>query len=134
MSLKRLRGITPTFQAVLNRELAKVMDAIDEGNTFQAYTTLQTLIDSLNPEHTKELRNDIGNIDKKINAALRLEGSDLYQTRRIRKETAATVTKRNTRTLFRKVMGVLHDKGYLELRSAAIPSNVSMELFEKPTP
>jgi len=115
MSVKRLRGITPTFQAVLNQELSKVMSAIDEGNTFQAYTSLQTLIDALNPEHTKELRGDIVVIDARINKALRLEGVDLYQTRRIRKLTAANVTKQNTRTLFRKVMAVLHARGYLEM-------------------
>jgi len=115
MSVKKLRGITPTFQAVLNQELAKVMSAIDEGNTFQAYTSLQTLIDALNPEHTKDLRKEILTIDKKINVALGLEGVDLTQTRRIQKTTAESVTKRHTRTLFRKVMAVLHDKGYLEM-------------------
>lgn len=115
MSEKKLRGITPTFQAVLNQELSKVMGAIDEGNTFQAYTSLQTLIDALNPEHTKELRKEILVINKKINVALRLQGVDLTQTRLLRKTTAETVTKQNTRTLFRKVMAVLHARGYLEM-------------------
>lgn len=31
MSVKELRGITPTFQAVLNKQIGKAMDAIDEG-------------------------------------------------------------------------------------------------------
>jgi len=112
--IRELKGITATFQAVLNTQIIKVMVSIDAGNTFQAYTSLQTLIDALNPVHTKELRQDIVRIDKRINAALRLEGVDLCQTRRIRKSTAETVTKQETRTLFRKVMNVLHDKGYLE--------------------
>jgi len=115
MSVKKLRGITPTYQAVLNQELAKVMNAIDEGDTFKAYTCLQTLIDSLNPEHTKELQKDILRINDRINEALRLKDVDLYQTRRVRKLTAESVTKQETRTLFRKVMAVLHKEGYLEL-------------------
>jgi len=115
MSVKKLRSITPTFQAVLNQELSKVMGSIDEGNTFQAYTTLQTLIDALNPEHTIELRKEIARIDKKINVALGLKGVDLYQTRKIQKGTAETVTKQETRTLFRKVMAILHKGGYFEV-------------------
>lgn len=112
--IRELKSITATFQAVLNTQLLKVMGAIDAGNTFDAYTTLQTLIDSLNPIHTKELRKDVLAINKRINKALGLHGVDLYQTRRIRKSTAETVTKAETRSLFRKVMTILHEKGYLE--------------------
>jgi len=112
--IRELKGVTPTFLAVLNTQIIKVMVAIDAGNTFQAYTSLQTLIDALNPVHTKELREDIKKIDARINQALRLEGVDLTQTRRIQKSTAESVTKQNTRRLFRKVMAILHEKGYLE--------------------
>jgi len=109
-----VKGITATFQHVLNMQIAKAMNAIDEGDTFDAYTTLQTLIDSLNPKDTVELRKDIKAIDDRINKALRLEGVDLVQTRRIQKSTAANVTKQHTRRLFRKVMAILHEGGYLE--------------------
>lgn len=112
---KKLLGITPTFQTVLNTQLKKFMDALDYGDLFTAYVILKTLIDALRPTDREALLcNDVSHIDKQILKAMQIKDVDLYTTRRVRKATVKRIIRENIRGLFRKVMTKLHEGGYLE--------------------
>lgn len=107
--------VTPTFQSVLNRQLAKIMDAIDAGNLRAGYGMLKTLIATLNPKDSKKfMENDVAHIDAEIGEALKHKNIDLYQTRRIHVVSVNTILRKHLRTLFWKVMTRLHEGGYLE--------------------
>jgi hypothetical protein len=107
--------ITPTFQAVLNKQLAKVTDALDAGNPIDTFIKIRTLILLLNPTDQKELmENDVAHIHAEVDRAMRIESVDLYMTRRKRNSQVRSTLRRHLLELFRKVMAKLHDGGYLE--------------------
>lgn len=107
--------VTPTFAAVLNKQLAKIMDAIDYGHYDSCYSMIKTLIISLNPTDSKELMaNDVAHIDKLILASQRQTSMDSYQSKRNYYQKKEEVLRRNLRSLLWKVMQTLHNGGYLE--------------------
>mgnify|MGYP001335037510 CR=1 FL=1 len=112
---KRLVAVTPTYQAILNLQLKKVADALDAGNPIDGFIKLRTLILLLNPTDQKELmENDVAHIHAEVNHAMKIEGVDLYMTRRKRTSQVKSTLRRHLLELFRKVMVTLHNGGYLE--------------------
>lgn len=121
--------ILPTFQGVLNRQLAKIMDAIDYGYFDQAYSMLKTLIVSLNKQDSKEImENHVKHIDQQIFNSRRRTSMDDYQTKRTCFQKKQTILNRNLRGLLWHVMGTLHEKGYLERKGPQPKSRTPGEL------
>jgi len=116
MSSKQLKGITPTFQQVLNKEIAKIMDAIDEGNVEQAYVCLKTLIGSLRLEDRDKLKKEmLAPIDAQLSKVGHSEAIDYYTGLLQASKQQENILYRNIRPLYEAVMGTLHEGGYLEV-------------------
>lgn len=116
MSIKELKGITPTYQAVLNSQLKKVTDALDSGDVMDSFVKLKTLIGILNPKHRDPLlNNEVAHIQKELNKAVQQRGVDQYQTWLLHGSSTRSVLQRHLWDLFLKVMTQLHEGGYLEL-------------------
>lgn len=116
-TVRELRGITPTFQAVLNKQIGKTMDALDEWRLQDAFQSLQTLIDSLRPEDADPfLQNDLPHIEQQLRQTQDLYGTNIFRTNFTRRKAGQVILHKNLRDLFRQVMRVLHKGGYLELR------------------
>ena len=119
--------VTPTFQAVLNRQLAKIMDSLDANQPVAAFVTLKTLIGALNPKDRKPLLdNDVAHIENRVRRVLQVESVDLYQTRWRQSKAIRSILRANIFNLFVKVMGILHEGGYLEKQPVA-PKKPSKE-------
>ena len=127
MSVKQL---SPTFQAVLNKQLAKVTDALDVGEPIDAFIKIRTLILLLNPSDKKEfMENDVAHIHAEVNQAMKTEGVDLYMTRRKRTSQVKHTLRKHLLELFSKVMTKLHEGKYLEASRKPVTSNVPPEFF-----
>ncbi len=107
--------MTPTYQSVLNRQLAKIMDAIDYGDLNTGYGMLKTLICSLNPKDSEHfLENDVKHIDSEIAKIMSRRTIDAYQTKRTQKWHVDNLLRSRMLPLFHQVMVRLHLGGYLE--------------------
>lgn len=114
--VQELKGITPTYQAVLNKQLGKVTDAIDGGDPIDAFIKLRTLIMLLNPTHREDLlKNDVAHIHTQISEAMKVQRIDLYQQRRLQTQNVQNILRQRILNLFLKTMQILHDGGYLEI-------------------
>jgi len=130
MSVKQLKRVTPTFQAVLNKQIGKAMDAIDEGNLEHAYAVLKTLIDALKPEDSDELlKNEVAHIDALLEKASQSRNPNFYMTLLETSSQQEQVLLQNIRRLFRKIMRILHQGGYLEIHKRPVETNVPDEVF-----
>jgi len=110
--------ITPTFQMVLNKQIGKIMDAIDEGNVELAYVCTKTLIDSLKPEDRDSLlKNDVKLIDDQLQKVGGGESIDYYMGLLRASKEQENILYKNIRPLYRKVMTKLHNGKYLEKSS-----------------
>ena len=116
MSTSKLVRITPIFQALLNREIGKAMDAIDDGNLVLAYTALQTLIDSLKERDSNPLlEHDIAEIDQLLEEASKRGRTNFYMGLLNSSKRKNQVYSKTIRLLYRKVLRVLHKGNYLEI-------------------
>lgn len=107
--------ITPTFQMVLNKQIGKIMDAIDEGNVELAYVCIKTLIDSLKPADRDDLlKNDVEPIDEQLRKVGSGESIDYYTGLLRASKEQENILYDNIRPLYRKVMTKLHKGRYLE--------------------
>lgn len=132
MSTKELRGITPIFQTALIKEIGKAMDAIDEGDLFKAYSILKTLAGSLKKKDKDALKqNEIAHIEKELSDVSRWRSSDFYQTDLVRNSKRDRILRENIRPLFEKIMEILHEGGYLELRRRPVDTNVPPGFFAR---
>lgn len=126
MSVKQL---SPTFQAVLSKQLAKVTDALDVGEPIDAFIKIRTLILLLNSNDKKDLLdNHVKHIQKEVDSAMSLESVDLYQTRRKRNVRVRSVLRRRLLGLFDLVMTKLHEGKYLEAQRPGIPRGKEKDL------
>lgn len=109
--------LTVTFSAVLNHNLLLLTDALNRNDYYETYSREKTIILMLKKEDQKELlENDIAHVDHQLRRAVKIQGADLYSTRRQRKASVEAILRRNVRTIFHKIMLTLHAKGYLEKR------------------
>ena len=107
--------ITVTFQTVLNRNLIRATDALNDGDLWGCLQTLRTTIGLLKKEHSKPLlENEVAHIDAEINKAMGITRFDLYWTRRTQNVAVKRILQRELYPLFRKLTDLLHTKGYLE--------------------
>lgn len=135
MSSTPLKRISPIFQQVLNKQIAKIMDAIDSGNVELAYVCCKTLIDGLDPKDRNRLLEEIVNpVDEQLQKVGNGESTDYYTGLIKASKEEENILYKNIRNVFRHVMGTLHDGGYLQFTRAATPTNVPMSVFAPPTP
>lgn len=115
MSAKSLKWITPTFQKLLNLQLAKIMEAIDEGNFELAFVASHTLIDSLKPEDRDKLLKDY---ILPVKAMLERVGNgklDFYVGGLGASKQQYNILLRNVRPIHKAILTTLHEGGYLEV-------------------
>lgn len=121
MSGRELRGITPTYQNLLINQLNGIAEAINMGRILEAFVRLRTLIMTLNPQHKKELKeNHVVHIEEKMQDIQELESTDYYRTGKLHKGRLREIAP-EVLTLFEKVMEVLHEGHYLEIRGTKYP-------------
>ena len=116
----RRRGtaaITATFQAVLNKQLGKIMDAIDTMHPLFAYSCCKTLVVALSPkDRDKLLKAWIKPLDAEIKKVTSQRGLDLTTQRHGQKKSARDVLSENIYDLFQDIMEVLHKGRYLVIQ------------------
>lgn len=117
MSVKEeLKGITPTYQAVLNSQLKKVADAFDGDDVVDLFIKLKVLIGLLRPKDRDPLlENEIAHIQKELNQVRQQRGADHYQTWLIRHSGVKRVLRQNLWSLFLNVLTQLHKGKYLAI-------------------
>lgn len=109
-----LKGISPTFSGILNKQIAKIMDCIDAMMPLEAYSAMQTLIDALQVTDRDKLTKEyLEKIEVEIREATSQGGLDLTQERKKRSQSAEAVCYKHNRELFRAIMATLHAGGYL---------------------
>lgn len=128
---QEMRGITPTFQAVLNKQLAKIMDAIDDDQLPYAFRCLKTLTESLAEKDQKALMTEIDRIERELGASMNMQRMDLYLLRHTNKQSILQLLRSNVDPLFLKVMKTLHKGNYLVQYRRAVPTNVPPGFVEK---
>lgn len=126
---RELKGITPTYQSVLNKQLGKVTDAIDSGDPVDAFIKLRTLIILLNPKDRDPLlKNEVSHIHERVRQVTRRRKIDVYDQRRTQKANVTSVLRTHILDLYSKTMTVLHEGGYLEKRGPPIPEGTEKGL------
>lgn len=132
MSSKALKWITPTFQQALNKQIAKIMDAIDEGNLVLAYVALKTLIGALKPvDRDRLLRENVAPIDKALRNIGNGRTTSFYVGALNSTKIQENILVANIRPLYMTVMGTLHAGGYLEALKKQTPTNAPMAVFDQ---
>jgi len=114
MTVKESPIVTPTFAAVLNKNLLRITDYFSEGDLFGAYYSLKTTVGLLKKAHRKELEEELLEIKKQISKAMRRHHIDLALARQSKYKGVVQVLRQKLFDLFLKLMDVLHEYGYLE--------------------
>jgi len=116
MSAKPLKWITPIFQQLLNKQVGKIMDAIDEDKLLEAFVASHTLVGALNPsDRDRLLREYILPIKKQLERA----GNgrlDFYVAGVGASNQQREILRRNIRPIYTAIMNTLHEGRYLEIR------------------
>lgn len=132
MSSKALKWITPTFQQALNKQIAKIMDAIDEGNLVLAYVALKTLIGALKPvDRDRLLMENVAPIDKALRNVGNGRSINFYVGALHSSKIQENILVANIRPLYMEVMGTLHAGGYLEVIRKPTPTNIPTRLADQ---
>ena len=107
--------ITPTYQAVLNKNLLEATEALNRGDVYHAFLIIKTIIIMLNPRDRDELmESHVKTIQVEVAKAMKTTGVDLYWTRNHRNRAVLKVLREHVYGLFEEVMSKLHEGGYLE--------------------
>ncbi|MDH5690373.1 MAG: hypothetical protein OEY81_02955 [Candidatus Bathyarchaeota archaeon] len=106
--------LTPTFQAVLNRNLIRITDFFAEGNMFGAYFSLKITVGLLKKSDRADLDKKLESIEEQIKKAMKRHHIDLALARESKYKGVVQILRKNLYDVFLELMEVLHSKGYLE--------------------
>lgn len=106
--------LTPTFQAVLNRNLIRITDFFAEGNMFGAYFSLKITVGLLKKSDRADLDKKLESIEEQIKKAMKKHHIDLALARESKYKGVVQILRKNLYDVFLELMEVLHSKGYLE--------------------
>lgn len=125
MSEFKLKRITPTFQMVINSQLNKIMEALNNGNVWYAFDCIKTLVDSLRPEDREKLREKyIDPTEKLLSSSTGSRNVDFYSRMLATHKVRDGLLFRRIRIIHRALCSTLHTGGYLEHRDRDVPRNV----------
>lgn len=111
----RVVKITPTFSAVLNSNLLRLTEALNDGDGLRAYAVFRTVVNMLKAKHQKFLEeNGYGRVKELVEIAKKVEDVDDYTGEIARSRAIDNIIGLNMRTLFRTLMLQLHAGHYLE--------------------
>ena len=131
MSAEPSPYVLPTYQAVLNRTIASVIEQLNSGDPLAFYRTLRTLIRISPPVAKKDCEEDMAKLLDEVNRANKVSGIDLYWARDKRNERVKTAIIGKGPPLFEKLMESLHVHGFL-LKTPLTPRHKTKSKFGMP--
>lgn len=131
MTMEPSPFVLPTYQSVLNRTIANVIEELNFGTPMGFYRCLRTLLRISPPIAKKEIEADLEQFLEKLDRTRQTSSFDLYQTRRKRNNKNEKTIMELGPPLFESLMEALHDKGFL-LKTPTTPKHKTDKKFGMP--
>lgn len=121
--------VLPTYQGVLNRTIANVIEELNYGDSFAFFRCLRTLWTICPPAVKEETKEDLQDLLNELGKANHTSSFDLYWTRNGRNKRAINAIRKLGEPLFEKLMESLHKHGFL-LKNPVQPTRPSRKRLE----